>query len=124
MRQFIYPDIHIFNKKGIEIPLSYKSTLKLKMVMGAEPDGSVAVRAKALTTSKAISKLVELVIKKSKEIDITGRALVITQCNCYDRAKKVCDDIMDSCKFNISVVCRASGISTIYANDGGIIVSF
>ena len=45
MRQFIYPDIHIFNKKGIEIPLSYKSTLKLKI---SSPVGDDAIYYGAL----------------------------------------------------------------------------
>ncbi|MDD4698655.1 MAG: DegV family protein [Oscillospiraceae bacterium] len=123
---FVLEDLSVFRKSGRlnHLQAIVTSTLKLKMVMGAEPDGSIAVRAKALTTSKALSKLVELVIKKSKEFDPASRILVITHCNCYDRAKKVCDDIMESCKFNFSVICRASGISTIYANDGGIIVSF
>jgi len=123
---FVLEDLSVLRKNGrlSHLQAIITSTLKLKLVMGAEPDGSVGVRGKALTTSKALSKLIEIVVNKSKEFDPAERILVITHCNCYDRAKKVCDDIMNSCKFSLAVVCRASGISTIYANSGGVIVSF
>lgn len=38
MNNFIYTDIHIFNKNGIELPLSYKSTLKLTIKSQAGDD--------------------------------------------------------------------------------------
>lgn len=123
---FVLEDLSVFRKNGRlnHLQALITSTLKLKMVMGAEPDGNIGVKGKALTTTKALSKLIELVVNKSKEFDPAVRTLVITHCNCYDRAKKVCDDIMESCKFSFSVICHSSGISTIYANAGGIIVSF
>jgi len=123
---FVLQDLSVFRKSGRlnHLQSIITSTLRLKLVMFADPDGKIGVKAKALTTSKAISKLIENVQKKSKEIDPASRILVITHCNCYDRAKIVCDDIMNSCKFNLAIICRASGISTIYANSGGVIVSF
>jgi len=123
---FVLQDLSVFRKSGRlnHLQSIITSTLRLKLVMGAESDGKIGVRGKALTTSKAISKMIEIAEKKSKEIDPLNRILVITHCNCYDRAKKVCDDIMSSCKFSLAIICRSSGISTIYANSGGVIVSF
>lgn len=46
-------------------------------------------------------------------------------CNCPERAAKFKQDLMDSCKQLCEVVVVPTmALSTMYANDGGIIIAF
>ena len=50
------------------------------------------------------------------------KILGITHCNCRERAEKVRDLILSKISVKDVVILDTRGISTIYANDGGVIV--
>ena len=47
---------------------------------------------------------------------------MITQCNCQERAEYVKERLSKLGKFKDILITKAGGISTVYANDGGIVV--
>ena len=52
-----------------------------------------------------------------------GKRLVITHCNCLDRAEMVKDAILKEIKVKDVLIMDTAGISSMYANDGGVIVT-
>lgn len=51
------------------------------------------------------------------------KVLMITHCNCPERAEQIKNMILEKIKVKDVVVMDTAGISSMYANDGGIIVT-
>lgn len=123
---FVLEDLETLRKNGRLTQLQSVITgiLRIKLVMGAESDGTIGVRGKAMSTGSALAKMVDLIKQRCADVTMLSRTLVITHCNCLERAEKVKNMILAACPFQRAVVCSAGGISTVYAGSGGIIVSF
>ena len=70
---------------------------------------------------KSLKKMVEEVVSGLK--DSENRVLAISHCNCPQRAKEVKEEILKLAKFKKVVVVDTAGISSMYANDGGVIMA-
>lgn len=123
---FILETLDVFRKNGRlnHLQSIVTSALKLKLIMGADETGSICVRGKALTVDRAIYKMADQIAEKTKGQDMTARRLYISQCNCPERARKARDAIMKNVPFADCAILRAGGISTIYANSGGMIIAY
>ena len=122
---FVLETLDVFRKNGRLNHLQALAigALKIKLVMGSER-GQIAMRGKALTTPRAISKMIELVRQAYERIDPAMRTLVITHINCRERAEEIRERILAACPFSRAMICEGGGISTMYGNDGGIILAF
>lgn len=96
------------------------STLNIKPVMGATPEGTICQLAQARGMNRALKKMVEEMLKKVK--DSQKLILAISHCNCPARAKAVKEEIERFMTFRKIIVVDTAGISSMYANDGGVIV--
>lgn len=96
-------------------------TLKIKLLMGATPEGEICKRGQALSVKQALSKMVSLMAADEKH---QGRVLCITHCNCLERAFSLKEMVLKSCRFRDIILCETHGISTVYANDGGVIAAY
>lgn len=96
-------------------------TLKIKLLMGATPQGEICKRGQALSVKQALSKMVSLMAADEKH---QGRVLCITHCNCLERAFSLKEMVLKSCRFRDIILCETHGISTVYANDGGVIAAY
>ena len=123
---FVLETLEVFRKSGRLSHLQSIATaaLKIKLIMGADKNGNIAMRGKALSMSRALDNLVKLVKQESEKADEEHDTLYITHCACLDRAMAVKEQIAKQCSFKDIVICEARGISTMYANEGGIIAAF
>lgn len=96
------------------------STLNIKPVMGATEEGTICQLDQARGMNKALDKMVQHIIAKTK--DCERRILAISHCNCPERAKMVREKLQKAATFKKIVILDTSGISSLYASDGGIIV--
>ena len=97
------------------------SALKIKPVMGSTPEGSICQLDQARGMNKAIVKMVEHVGEKG--INIHEKTVAITHCNCPERAKMLEEAIRERLNPAKIVVMDTAGVSSMYANDGGVIVA-
>ena len=97
------------------------STLSIKPVLGSTDDGNIAQRGQAVGMKKALQKMAELIVSEKEET--IKRTLMITHCNCIERAEKFRDIIVKKASFKDVLIMDTAGISSMYANDGGIIVT-
>ena len=95
--------------------------LKIKLFMGATPEGEICKLGQALSMKQALSKLVDKIASDPNHV---GRTLVICHCNCKERAEKVKEQILAKCQVGEILVVGAGGITTVYANDGGVVVAY
>lgn len=95
--------------------------LRIKLLMAGTPEGEICKLGQALTMKQALSKLVE---KMASDPNHKGRALAISHCNCLDRALQVKAMVEAKCEFSTIHILEAAGITTVYANDGGIVAAY
>lgn len=97
------------------------SVLKIKPICFGTPEGTIGQLDQARGINKAMQKMVGYVVEQTT--DSENCVLGISYCNCYDRAVMVRDAILERMKVKDVFLTETGGISTIYANDGGIIIS-
>lgn len=123
---FVLEDLDVFRKNGRlnHLQALATSALRIKLVMGADREGAIVVRAKGLGMPRAVTALVEHVKALYAARPCPERTLVITQCAALERAEEIRGRILEACPFAASLICRSGGISTMYANAGGIVLAF
>ena len=95
--------------------------LKIKLLMAATPEGEICKLGQTLSMKQALSKMVDHMANDPAH---AGRTLAICHCNCLDRAFQVKTMAEQRCKFAHILILEAGGITSVYANDGGIVTAY
>lgn len=95
--------------------------LRIKLFMGATPEGEICKLGQALTTKQALNKMVD---KVSADPNHEGRTLAICHCNCPERAVQLKAKFEEVCRFAHILLLEAGGITSVYADDGGIVIAY
>ena len=90
--------------------------------MGATKEGTIIQLEQARGMKRALIKLCDEVKKRAKNPE--QKILSIAHCNNDKRAKEVKEEIEKRVKFKEIIIVETAGVSTLYAANGGIIVSF
>ena len=93
----------------------------IKPVMGSTPEGSICQLDQARGMNKALERMVRDVVEKTK--DCEQKVLAISHCNCPERAKAIKEKIEKIVKFKDIIIVNTAGVSSMYANDGGVIMA-
>ena len=97
------------------------NSLNIKPVMGSTKEGLICQLGQARGMNKALERMVKDMISKTK--DCENRVLAISHCNCPERAKAVKEKIEKIAKFKKIIIINTAGVSSMYANDGGVIMA-
>lgn len=97
------------------------STLNIKPVMGSTDEGTIVQLGQAIGLKKALSRMASLVAEQTKSPQ--EKCLMISHCNNPEKAAWVRDMILKKTPFARSLILDTAGISSMYANDGGIIIA-
>ena len=106
----------------IEEYATIAGALNIKPVMIGTRDGVIQKAAQARGMKKALAKMVEHMGSEGR--DLTRRQFVISHCNCYERAVYVKELIKKHLHAEDVDIVDTKGVSSLYACDGGIIVSY
>jgi len=96
------------------------SFLNVKPICGAE-NGEIKMLDKARGYNKALNRLVDLI--KENTPDIENRIIGITHVKAYEKAVELKEELMKRLKAKDIIIQECRGISTTYANKGGVIVA-
>lgn len=120
---FVLESLETLRKNGrlTGVKALVASALNIKPYMKAV-NGSIAQAGQARGIKKALGKMVTFVGEVGE--NLTEKTVIIANCNCRERAKQVEKELMERYHFKESMVIDTRGISSLYANDGGVIVSF
>lgn len=95
-------------------------TLNIKPIMRGTAEGTIEKVEQTRGMNKALSRMIELI---SKTVSGQGeKVIAIAHCNNEERANAVRTLIEEKCNFKEIMIVDTAGVSSMYANDGGIIV--
>ncbi|MCR4901320.1 MAG: DegV family protein [Butyrivibrio sp.] len=119
---FVLDNLETLRKNGrlSGVKALVASTLSIKPVM-CGIQGSIAQRGQGIGIKKALMKMADICVAEVK--DSKDKTLMITHCNNYERSEVIKNLILSKAEFKKVVIVDASGLSTMYANDGGIVVT-
>ena len=119
---FVLDNLETFRKNGriSGVKALTASALNIKPIM-VGVFGSIEQKGQAIGTNKALTKMADYVV--SDVPDTKTRTLMITHCNCPERAEYMLNLMKKRASYKDIVVMDMAGVSTMYANDGGIIVT-
>ena len=120
---FVLENLETLRKNGrlSRVKALVASALKIKPVMGSTDDGNICQLDQARGMNRAMIKMVEQVIAKTP--DSAEKVLAISHCNCPARAQVLKEAFEERMKLAKIVVLDTAGVSSMYANDGGVIVA-
>lgn len=121
---FVLETLEVLRKNGrlSRLSATIAGALNIKPVMIGTRDGVIQKAAQARGMKKALAKMVEHMGSEGR--DLTGRQFVISHCNCYERAVYVKELIKKHLHAEDIDIVDTKGVSSLYACDGGIIVSY
>ena len=97
--------------------------LNIRPIMGENGHGEIIPLEKVRGTANAMRRLAEIVASETAQA--AGLTLVLSYCNCLERAQELKKMFLSQCSAIKEVIMvPTNGISTVYADDGGIVVAF
>lgn len=119
---FVLENLETLRKNGrlTGIKSLVAGALNIKPVMGSTPEGTICQIGQARGIKKAMTKMIDKIVEET--VNSKEKILAISHCNCKERAKEVQKMLLEKMEVKSSVILDTAGISSMYANDGGIIV--
>lgn len=97
------------------------TVLNIKPVMGATKQGVIIQHGQARGIKKALVKMVDKVVEELKNPE--EKVLAISHCNCRERAEGVKKMLLEKVNVKEIIILDTRGVSSLYANDGGVIIA-
>ncbi|MFN2925470.1 DegV family protein [Lachnospiraceae bacterium YH-ros2228] len=96
------------------------NALNIKPVMGSTPQGSIQQLGQGRGMIRAIDKMIDEMLKVTSHPET--KCLAISHCNAPETAEKVKEAALKKSAFREIKIVPTRGVSSMYANDGGIIL--
>ena len=101
------------------------NVLSIRLLMSDDGHGSIKNISKARGIKGALTQMVETCRKHTEGLAAASQRLVISYCNCPERARQVRDMIREKCPaIGEIVMTPTSALSSMYANDGGVVIAY
>lgn len=97
------------------------NVLNIKPIMKATDDGNIEAVEKVRGSRKAFKRLAEII--SESRVKFEDRILAISHANALEKALELKADLA-GLNFKEVIIVETKGLSTVYVNDGGIIVSY
>ena len=120
---FVLDNLETLRKNGrlSGIKALVASTLSIKPVMAGTMDGRIEQIGQGIGIRKGLQKMADAVVRNVARPE--EKTLMITHCNCPERAESVKRMVTSKVSVKDVVIMDTAGVSSMYANDGGVIVT-
>lgn len=120
---FVLDNVETLRKNGrlSRVKALVATSLNIKPVLAADK-GTIIQIGQGLGMKKALNKLVDVIIKNGGELD--KKRIIISHCNNEKRAEEVKSMLQAKVQAPNITIMATRGLSSLYANDGGIIVTY
>lgn len=120
---FVLDNLETLRKNGrlSKVKALVASALKIKPVMGSTDEGNICQLDQARGINKALVKMAGQIAEKTQNSE--EKILAISHCNCHERAILLKNALQEKMPLKNIVVLDTAGVSSMYANDGGVIVA-
>ena len=118
---FVLDNLETLRKNGrlTGVKALVASALNIKPVM-VGTFGTIEQKGQAIGTNKALAKMADSLVADVPES--RERTLMISHCNCPERAQYMRSLMEKRASYKDVVIMDTAGVSSMYANDGGVIV--
>lgn len=118
---FVLETLDYLKKNGrlTRVQALVAGALNIKPIMGAD-NGSIVKLSQARGMKKALTTMLDYVVNDCLKPNETD--LIISQCNCYERALKLKEELEGRTNFRSISIIDTHCVSSLYAGDGGIII--
>lgn len=96
--------------------------LNIVPIMGENGEGEIVLKEKVRGKKKAFSRLVDMI--GEAPIDFKNTVLAITHVHALEKAMELKATIESRYPFKDVIIFEASGLSTVYADNGGIVIAY
>lgn len=119
---FVLDNLETLRKNGrlSSVKALVASTLSIKPVMVGNR-GVIEQKGQAIGINKALAKMADFIVGDVEKPE--ERTLMITHCNCPERAEFMRSLMEKRASYKNVLVMDTAGVSSMYANDGGVIVT-
>jgi len=119
---FVLDNLETLRKNGrlSGVKALVASTLNIKPVMVGNW-GVIEQRGQAIGINKALAKMADCIVGDVDKPE--ERTLMITHCNCPERAEYMRGLMEKRASYRDILIMDTAGVSSMYANDGGVIVT-
>lgn len=120
---FVLDNLETLRKNGrlSKVKALVASALKIKPVMGSTDEGNICQLDQARGINRALVKMAGQIAEKTQNSE--EKVLAISHCNCHERAILLKNALQEKMPLKNIVVLDTAGVSSMYANDGGVIVA-
>ncbi len=119
---FVLDNLETLRKNGrlSMVKALVASTLNIKPVMVGNL-GVIEQKGQAIGINKALAKMADCIVNDVENPQ--ERTLMITHCNCPERAEFMRSLMEKRASYKDVLIMDTAGVSSMYANDGGVIVT-
>lgn len=119
---FVLDNLETLRKNGrlSGVKALVASTLNIKPVMVGNW-GVIEQKGQAIGINKALAKMADCIVSDVEKPE--ERILMITHCNCPERAEYMRNLMEKRASYRDVLIMDTAGVSSMYANDGGVIVT-
>lgn len=119
---FVLDNLETLRKNGrlSGVKALVASTLNIKPVMVGNR-GVIEQKGQAIGVNKALARMADCIVEDVKKPE--ERMLMITHCNCPERAQYMRSLMEKRASYRDILIMDTAGVSSMYANDGGVIVT-
>lgn len=124
MTKFVLESLDTLRKNGrlTNLQAMIANVLNIKPVMGATREGAICKVDQARGIVKALIQMAKVI--EEDVIKPHERTLGIAHCNNRERAEFVKEEILKRIPFKDCFIVDTAGVSSLYANEGGIITCY
>ena len=118
---FVVDNLDTFIKNGRirGLKAAVATTLSIKPILTGV-DGVIEQMGQAVGIKKALRQMIEII--HTRHLNNEKRQIIVTHVNCPERAAQMPEALSDITEAPV-IVLAGRGVTTTYANDGGIIVT-
>ena len=98
--------------------------IRVKLICKRTQEGNISLAGQDLTTNRALIKMAGIIGEEVSDKDLTGKTVIISYVCCQEKAEFVAEKIREKTGYTDVFTLKASGLNSLYASNGGIIVSF
>lgn len=99
--------------------------LSIRLLLSDDGSGDIKLLGKARGIKGALAQMVDTCRKHTEGLAAGSQRLVLSYCNCLERANQVAAMIREKCPaIGEIVLTPTSALSSMYAGDGGIVIAY
>lgn len=122
---FCLESLDVLNANGrlYAMAASILKKIKLKLICERTQEGSVKLAGQEFNGNRALIKMANIIAADMKDKNPEDKKIILSHVCCEDKAKLVAQKL-EGVGFKSVEIIRASGLNSVYAAKGGLIVSY